>query len=288
MEPIRSQSLYAFVEPNGSLDTIDNCLTIASSVGHEVKSYIELLEKFATLKYHNKSLALLFRGQPEDYLTRPVGNYYSSLYPSIYRLPLTLDTQLARRDELRNRFERLHKLDTALVEAFKKRRFANDRIARWSIIQHYELCETPLLDVTNSLQVALSFALRESRKEAYLFVVGVPQLNGSYSVSLDSGTQTISLSQICPPDALRPHFQEAHLLANYPLPDIDGVLSPTRTFQRTLQQNFCCRIVAKFHLQQCDTSEWYDFTPTADKILFPNERDTFYRQIKNVVGSSVL
>jgi hypothetical protein len=79
----------------------------------------------------------------------------------------------------------------------------------WAILQHYEVCDTPLLDVTNSLRVAASFATNNPAAEGpVLYVLGVPSLSGSITASSEQGLQIIRLSSICPPEARRPYFQE--------------------------------------------------------------------------------
>jgi hypothetical protein len=66
-------------------------------------------------------------------------------------------------------------------------------------LQHYEVCGTPLLDVTHSLRVAASFATNDAVKghNPTLYVLVVPALSGSVSASSDQGLQTIRLSSIC-------------------------------------------------------------------------------------------
>src|SRR5437667_8777920 len=88
-----------------------------------------------------------------------------------------------------------------------------------ALLQHYQVVATPLLDVTHSLQTALSFALADNRDEVYLFALAVPQLTGPISVSIESMTQVVDLTQVCPPAALRPHFQSGLLISDYPVID---------------------------------------------------------------------
>ena len=48
----------------------------------------------------------------------------------------------------------------ALNDRVENDRLRRQRILRWSILQHYEICDTPLLDVTQSIRIAASFASR--------------------------------------------------------------------------------------------------------------------------------
>src|SRR5262249_48394034 len=124
---------------------------------------------------------------------------------------------------LRARYQRLERAEAKLIGEYKARRFIGlerlqrYRILRWSVLQHYEICDTPLVDVTHSLRVAASFAsLDADRREAFVYVLAVPQLGGTVTASAEHGVQVIRLSSICPPEALRPHFQEGYLLGEYP------------------------------------------------------------------------
>jgi len=89
-------------------------------------------------------------------------------------------------------------------------------VLRWAILQHYEVCPTPLLDITHSLRIAASFASLDMPDKAYVFVLGVPNLSGAVTASAESGLQIIRLSSVCPPSAVRPHIQEGYLLGEYP------------------------------------------------------------------------
>ena len=73
----------------------------------------------------------------------------------------------------------------------------HNEFVRWAILQHYEVCSTPLLDVTHSLQSALSFAIGDGASEGYLFVLALPHLTGPISVSIGSKTIAIDLTQTC-------------------------------------------------------------------------------------------
>jgi hypothetical protein len=117
------------------------------------------------------------------------------------------------------------------------------RILRWTILQHYEVCPTPLLDVTQSLRNAASFASHDnSGGSAYVFVLGVPNLSGAVTSSSEAGLQIMRLSSACPPDAVRPHFQEGYLLGEYPEMDDYG----QNTQYSFDEMDFGRRLLAKF------------------------------------------
>jgi hypothetical protein len=52
------------------------------------------------------------------------------------------------------------------------------------MLQHYEVCPTPLLDVTHSLRVAASFATEDATdNHAVLYVIAVPQISGAITAT---------------------------------------------------------------------------------------------------------
>jgi hypothetical protein len=115
-----------------------------------VATFRGLMEHIARLSYVNKDYLLFFRGQAADYKNK-VGA--SSFYPSIYRGDRVL------RAELERRFAVLSVASARLVEAFKNQKVqgASDvrrrKLIQWSILQHYEVCATPLLDFTQSVRL---------------------------------------------------------------------------------------------------------------------------------------
>lgn len=154
-----------------------------------------------------------------------------------------------------------------------------NQYVRWAIIQHYEICPTPLLDLTQSLQSALSFAIGDGRKEGYLFVLAFPHLTGPVSVSVESMTQTIDLTQLCPPEALRPHFQSGVLVGDFPSFES---LETTHGGEGMIGNNFSCRLLTKFHLANCASWRAEGFTSTPQAILFPNDRDRWFSALRAI------
>jgi FRG domain len=157
-----------------------------------------------------------FRGQKGDYRNRS-GN--TALKPSLFR---AANGSNPGPSVLMRRFDVLKKADARLGRMYTTRGFAGrerlqrQQILRWSILQHYEICPTPLLDVTQSLRIAASFASDGEDREAFVFVLGVPNLSGAITASAEAGIQVVRLSSVCPPAAVRPHIQEGYLLGEYP------------------------------------------------------------------------
>lgn len=243
--------------------------------GHEVRSYVELLHKVAALSFHNRRFRLLFRGQRADYKMDGAA-ITSDLYPSILR-GFTANGN-NRKNQLDYAFDVLAKAESLLAEKISNREVVASHIVRWAVLQHYEVCKTPLLDVTASLQSALTFAIGD-RNEGWLYVLAFPQLTGGVSVSVESHTQVIDLSQLCPPEALRPHFQQGLLAIDYP---------EIRTRRQSHGQrgmrgnNFAARLLTKFKLVNCRAWRAEGFTPTPSSILFPNTVDPWFEKTQVV------
>lgn len=117
----------------------------------QIRHFRELVEHVSRLAYANPEQLLFFRGQDNDYQSEAGG---STLYPSIYR-----EDSLAAR-ELTYRFFQLNSAARLLVKKFTNAGIEGHRALRqkqyiqWSILQHYEVVATPLLDITQSLRVA--------------------------------------------------------------------------------------------------------------------------------------
>jgi FRG domain len=276
METIGKQKIWSFLDRSGDCQVTTNT-RIREGAGHKVGSFLELAQKIAELQFLNRDHVLLFCGQGGD--DRNIkGN--TSVKPTLFRPegrgnpgPATLE----------RRFEILARAERSLVGRYQSAGFRGlDRIKRhhvlrWSILQHYKVCATPLLDVTHSIRIAASFAslsTRESSKvRAYLFVLGVPNLSGAVTASAEAGLQIVRLSSVCPPQAVRPHIQEGYLLGQYP--EITGVAERENYFHH--EMDFGLRPVAKFHFEPASFWTDNDFPQVTESALFPNANDPLYR-----------
>lgn len=182
---------------------------VASNDAYDVSTYSELRRLIAKLSYANKDYILFFRGQKNDYRNK-TGK--SSFYPSIYR------GEPLNSEELKFRWDKLHSASKLLVNSIANKKFTaktlkRKRLIQWSILQHYEVTETPLIDVTQSLKVACSFAsLDNDSNYSYIFVFGLPYYTNRISVNSEHYLTNIRLISIAPPEALRPYFQEGFLV----------------------------------------------------------------------------
>ncbi|MFM2091115.1 MAG: hypothetical protein RLZZ127_1604 [Planctomycetota bacterium] len=215
MDTVGAAALWTFLAGRGGAVRATNG-EVRADRGHAVADYPELAARIAELQFRNRGLLLLFRGQNRDHRNAS-GN--TTLAPSIFR------NGRARRGwprTLHQRYARLAAADAALAARwtgdglFGRDRVRRHRLVRWAILQHYGVCDTPLLDATHSLRIACSFAADGAGDEAVLMVLALPQLAGAVTASAEAGVQAIRLASACPPHAVRPHLQEGYLLGEYP------------------------------------------------------------------------
>lgn len=233
--------------------------TVSAGEPYLVKTYRELVEHTARLSYLNKDYLLFYRGQATDFRTKGGS---SSFYPSIYRG----DYVLAR--ELHYKFEILEGACKALCELFEKKKIEGHKelkkrkYIQWSILQHYEVCSTPLLDFTQSLRVACSFATEKKENDfGYVSVFGFPYLSNRISINSEHDLVNIRLLSICPPNALRPYFQEGYLT---------GTDDITTNFDSKGELDFKNRLIAKFKIPN-DKSFWGNgFHKIPSESLYPD------------------
>lgn len=243
-----------------------------------VPTYRRLMEHVAQLSYANKDYLLFFRGQGSDYKNKAGA---SSFYPSIYR------GERLPREELLIRFDVLDSASRRLVDAFKREGIAGEqevkrrKYIQWSILQHYEVCPTPLLDFTQSVRVACSFAnLDANGEEPYVFAFGLPYITNRISVNSEHDLVNVRLLSICPPDALRPFFQEGYLA---------GTDEVTTDYSSKDELDFTRRLVAKFRISRDDSFWAGGFAPIPRAALYP-DRDKMLAlcvSIRDEIGTEV-
>lgn len=197
METVGHKPLWGFATESAEVREVDQ-LEVASGDGKLVRDYNELIQTLAKIQYHNPDFVLMLRGQTRDYRSGEA----TTLKPSILR---SRDGRYPGRTELDRRFTRLRNAERALTEQFRlynipdpKQRVSKHRVVRWAILQHYEVVETPLLDVTLSPRIAASFASMRNRGWGYLYVLAVPNISAAVTSSAETGLQIIRLSSVCP------------------------------------------------------------------------------------------
>jgi hypothetical protein len=242
------------------LEAVAGELKSSQAPALQVAKFRELLHHVARLAYANKDHLLFFRGQSTDHRNKALA---STFYPTIYR------GERVVQEELKIRFDLLNSFSLRLAEAFKRQQIEGAaevrkrRLIQWSILQHYEVCATPLLDFTQSLRVACSFATLESGSEnPYVFVFGLPYLTNRISVNSEHDLVNIKLLSICPPDALRPLFQEGYLA---------GTDEVTIDYDSKPDLDFNNRLIAKFQISRSQSFWDGGFDPIRREALYPSD-----------------
>jgi len=263
------------VIPKAFESYINDPSKVPASRAIPVMTFRKLVEATAKFAYHNKDYLLFFRGQRQDYLNK-AGS--STFYPTIYR-----GEYLPHR-ELRYRFDILEGFAKTLVDLFESsgidghRDLKRRKLIQWSILQHYEVCDTPLLDFTHSLRVACSFAqLKNSFDKAYVCMFGLPYLTNRISLNTEHDLVNIRLLSICPPEALRPHFQEGYLA---------GTDEITDNYDRKTELDFNNRLIAKFEIPNKGTFWGRGFHQIPESSLYPKSDPikTLCEKIKEVAS----
>lgn len=270
MEKIGNQSIWSYFDDETAARTASNT-AIRGGSGHVVKSYFDLAMKVAELQFLNRDHVFMFRGQSSDYRTT---KHNSMLKASIFRND---GNRVPGNTALERRFKTLQKAEDLLIERYASEKFngfervRRHRVIRWAILQHYEVCPTPLLDVTSSLRIAASFATDgNDSEEAYIFAFGVPNISGAVTASSEAGLQIIRLSSACPPDAVRPHIQEGYLLGEYP--EISDVRQ--KNHYGIWEMDFGRRLIAKFRFNPKSFWSSENYPPAKTGALYPaNHRD---------------
>ncbi|MBB2708156.1 MULTISPECIES: FRG domain-containing protein [Rhizobium] len=267
MDKLGEQTIWSYFDNQSTARPAKN-QKIRAGIGHSVSSYLELAKKVAELQFLNRHHVLLFRGQKADY--RTIKNN-SMLKPSIFRLE---GSKIPREQTLVNRFETLKTAEGLLSEKYENQRLLGfdrlrkQRIIRWAILQHYEVCPTPLLDVTHSLRIAASFAtVNNVRDEAFIFAFAVPSVSGAVTASAEAGLQIVRLSSACPPDAVRPHIQEGYLLGEYP--EISDFSQHSK--YGYYEMDFGRRLIAKFRFNPDMFWSNEHYPPASEAALYPSE-----------------
>lgn len=278
MKTVGKAEAWNYFDDTSGIRKVSNS-TVRGAPGHRVSSYLELAQKVAELQFRNPEHVLLFRGQAVEYKNQKRN---TTLKPSLFRhrrqdnfRPPSMNVLAERFAKLRTAEERLTRLfDTHNLEG--KKRLQRHRILRWAIAQHYELCLTPLLDVTQSIRVAASFASDGVQGEVFFYVLAAPNISGAVTASAEAELQIVRLAGICPPMAVRPHIQEGYLLGEYPdLPDADQ-----KGLYSSYEIDFGRRLIAKFRFDV--ETFWRDpnFQQIPHQALYPDEQDELFHLIE--------
>lgn len=240
----------------------------------EICSFYDLIMEIAELSYRNPDVMLFYRGQNNNYTK----NNIATLYPTIYR---ATDKSTINFD-----FKVLNESSVKLIAALKAderidseelKEIRKIKLLQYSILQHYEVCKTPLLDLTQSIKVACSFAILNNEKNiGYIYVLGLPYINGRISVDSEEYITNIRLLSISSSAAKRPFFQEGYLVQTEFASDIENNIKMD-------ELDFNRRLLAIYKFKN-NKQFWGDESPISETALYPN--DDIMKEICNRIRDS--
>ncbi len=230
---------------------------VAKNIGYPIHNFRELVEHTAKLAYKNKDYILFYRGQKLDFKNKAKR---STFYPSIYRGIV--------KKQLQEKFTLLDTASKLLIQKFKQNKIighnelTRKKYIQWSVLQHYEVVETPLLDFTQSLRVACTFAQMDNESsKAYVYVFGLPYYTNRISINSEHNIVNIRLLSIMPPQALRAYFQEGCLV---------GTEDITYEYVSKTELDLKQRLIAKFEIPN-HKNFWTDgFSEIPKDVIYPD------------------
>lgn len=246
---------------------------VRENTGFSVTRYRQLAKCIAELGFFNQHFNLLYRGQDKDYKDR---KKRSKVYPTFFRSERSNVTSSL----IKKRTESLTMIVKELYKNQNKishhKGLSGYKEYYYSLIQHYQIHPTPLIDLTQSLRVAATIAL-QNRTKGYVLVFGVPHPHGSISHFVDHEITLVKLQNVCPHTALRPHYQEGFLIGKLPI-----TLS-----RREAGDNLARRLIGKYLLDNSNGGFWdKDFVPIPEQALFP-KKDPFNKQLSEILDGIV-
>lgn len=256
------------MEPTLQWERLDATVNrVRASDGFPVNSFRELINEVAHVTLSNKTYEMYYRGQSIDYKNNQAKYYHdripkTTIYPSICRPEKKEDGTFKpaiRKTLIAKRYDDL----TNMISLIDKKRKVSFNEHYYALFQHYDILPTPLIDITQSLRVAATFALNES-EVGYVYVFGLPYPNQSISYFTDLGMILIKLQNVVPVDALRPRYQEGYLVGKYPV-----------TATKSNSDNLANRLVAKFKVDNSNKNFWDEyFQPMPLEVMFPKNDKT--------------
>lgn len=240
----------------------------------EVSSFYDLIMEIAELSYRNPDVMLFYRGQNNNYTK----NNIATLYPTIYRA--------TDKSNINFDFKVLNEASIKLIAALKAderidseelKEIRKIKLLQYSILQHYEVCKTPLLDLTQSIKVACSFAILNSKNDiGYIYVLGLPYINGRISVDSEEYITNVRLLSISSSATKRPFFQEGYLVQTEFASDIENNIKMD-------ELDFNRRLLAIYKFKN-DQQFWGEERPISENTLYPN--NDIMKEICNKIKDS--
>lgn len=228
----------------------------------KVDSFSDLIMEIAELSNNNSNVMLFFRGQTGNYIK---GKHFN-VSPTIYRLTdgKSIEYEYELMDyAAKELLSIIDKMNIMSSDEFRILKRIKD--LQYSILQHYEVCNTPLLDVTQSLRVACSFAsIDNDKNKGYLYVLALPYIFERISTNTLDNIRNIRLLSICSSYCKRPYFQEGYLVRDE---FIDENINDKGDYNVNIL-DFNRRILAVYEFKN-DKQFWDDEVKISREKLYP-------------------
>ncbi len=119
--------------------------------------------------------------------------------------------------------------------------------------------------------------------EAFVFVLGVPNISGAITASAEAGVQIVRMASVCPPAAVRPHIQEGYMLGEYP--ELTGY--DQKRHYAHFEIDLGRRLIAKFKFNPSTFWRRGDFSRVKPAALYPNKKDPVFAAAEAVKGQII-
>ena len=244
------------------------------------KNYEQLIEIVSFIGVMNKRHALFFRGQGRhrDPVPAIFRRRWRSLSGTVHEIPKGPRALNRIWEHLGTQIGNIVREECARFPMPRPATLRMFREAMWAVAQHYELWPTPLIDLTQNLRIAASFALLGEQREGNLYVAALPPSTNSVTYDADQHVVLARLQAVCPPVAKRPHYQDGFLAGRFPFesPTCNAIDSKPRSVS-SLSRRLLVRIVLENGPGQGKDDEgsagsfWSpDFPPMSASSLMPS------------------
>jgi hypothetical protein len=247
--------------------------------------YTDLVEKVSFFTVMNKRNAIYFRGQSSHLPIVPAifRSRWKSIGGTIFDIPNTDSARQKIYELLNGRISEIVLNSCSKFPMPRRSTLEMFREAVWSVAQHYELWPTPLIDITPNLRAAASFALSNSSNTGNLYLFAMPPSTNSITFEADQHIVLARLQAVCPPVAMRPHYQDGFLAGRFPFigPNPNKIdRQPNKVSDLT--RRLIARIVLKDEYSASESTGGFwstDFPRISTAALMPDlENDRLLRE----------
>jgi hypothetical protein len=216
--PLARRAFESNGRVKGGKKTLQSSEDVCDDKPLMASNYSELVDIVSFLAVMNKRHTIFFRGQRENWPLRPTifRPAWGPANGTRHAIPESGSARQRIWDHLNNAISRIVLTECNKLPMPRRNTLKMFREAVWAIAQHYELWPTPLIDITQNLRIAASFALWDGQSTGNLYVFALPPSTNSVTFDADQHVVLARLQAVCPPVAKRPHYQDGFLVGRFP------------------------------------------------------------------------